>query len=63
MSVKENDMEITIKGKPEELATLLRNLMVGTPKAIKFNKEGVTLTPYVGELQEVPLEYHTVKGE
>lgn len=56
-------MEITIKGKPEEMATLLSNLIVGTPQAIKFDKEGVTLTPYIGKLQEVPLEYHTVKGE
>lgn len=56
-------MEITIKGKPEELATLLTNLIVGTPQAIKFTNEGVTLTPYVGEVHEVPLEYHTEKGE
>ena len=56
-------MEITIKGKPEELATLLSNLVVGTPQAIRLTKEGMTLTPYVGKVPEVPLEYHTVKGE
>lgn len=56
-------MEITIKGKPEEMATLLSNLIVGTPQAIKLTKEGVTLTPYVGEVHEVPLGYHTVEGE
>lgn len=56
-------MEITIKGKPEEMVTLLSNLIVETPQAIKFTEEGVTLTPYVGKVHEVPLEYHTVKGE
>ena len=56
-------MEITIKGKPEEMATLLSNLIVGTPQAIKLTEGGVTLTPYVGEVHEVPLGYHTVKGE
>lgn len=56
-------MEITIKGKPEEIVTLLSNLIVETPQAIKFTNEGVTLTPYIGKLQEVPLEYHTVEGE
>ena len=51
-------MEITIKGKPEEVATLLSNLVVGTPQAIKFTNEGVTLTPYIGKLQgvETPLK-------
>ncbi len=56
-------MEITIKGKPEELATLLSNLVVGTQQVIKFAEDGVTFAPYVVKVNEVPLKYHTVKGE